>query len=226
MVTRSKATFTETIAPHPQTPAELEHRIRSLSLTDALIAVEWLNAAKGTMARARVLDIRTQLEYVGAMLDSLPKGLSGPKLNELRIRHNALNVDLSRYTFCPVMAYDLSSGVWRYNAIPQNARGREIEVTHQGVTVRVDEAAVVAAFARLAANRELHKVRLCEQCKENWRVSERQIDRFCSQQCREAHYRAQPEFKTRRKKIQKDYRSNQKRKDAKALADVRLSGRS
>lgn len=224
MVTRSKAKFTEAIAPHPKTPTEFEHRIRSLSLTDALIAVEWLNTFKKTKARKRVLQIRDELEQLRAMLNSLkghtlirPEHITKPGqldefefYTEFRERHNKLNETLARYSFCPVMAYDVVSGAWRYNAIPKKARGLEIEIKHQGLKIHVNEASVVAALARLAANGDLHKLRLCAQCRENWRVSEREIDRFCSQRCREAFYRAQPNFTDRRKKIQKDWRENEK----------------
>jgi hypothetical protein len=209
MVTRLKAEFTKAVAP-PLSQA----RIRSLSLTDALIAVEWLNAARGTKGRTHVLGIRTDLEYLGKMADT-----GRASTPEFRQRCNALNELLSHYTFRPVLYYD--AGVWRYNAVPRKGRGRAVEVTHQGVTVQVNEATVVAALARLAANGELSKVRLCEWCKQNYRVSERDIDRFCSRGCQNAHYQARPEFKDRRKKIQKDYRVNKKREDAKALARAR-----
>lgn len=229
MVTRKNVDFTQSIAPHPRTPREFKQRVRSISLTDALIAVEWLNAAKGSADRTRVLGIRADLEHIGKMLASLRNGgLEKAKLNELAIRQNQLNETFSHYTFCPVMAYDAKTGAWRYNAVPKKGSGLELEVTHHGMQVRINEAAVVAALARLAANGELHKVRLCEQCKENWRVSEREIDRFCSAECRQAHYEKRPEFKDRRQEIQRQYRDRQKKEDAKALALVRaqLKGRS
>jgi len=91
------------------------------------------------------------------------------------------------------------------------------------MNILADEAAVATAFCRLATNGELHKVRLCEQCKENWRVSERQIDRFCSRQCRVAADKARTEFKEQRKMIQKNWRINAKRKAAKALRDLRAA---
>lgn len=244
MVTRLKAEFMEAIEPRPKTPTQFEHRLRSLALTDALIAVEWLNAAKGTSARVRVLQIRDDLEQLGGMLDSLHrqrregrakrKGKTtlseadqkeaaqyGELYTQFREGHNKLNEDLSAYSFCPVMVHDVAAGVWRYNAVPRKSRGLQIEITHQGVTVQVNEATVVAALARLAANGEFHKVRLCEQCKEKWRISEREIDRFCSARCRDESYHTRPKFKKLRRKIQKDYRDREKRKDAMAKADVR-----
>jgi hypothetical protein len=253
VVTRSKAEFTEAIAPSPKTPAEFEHRLRSLSLTDALIVVTWLNSAKGS-ARARVLRIRDDLAQLSTMLDSLhqqvltrraqrklmwtPPCAGDVKLHsaadikqaledtELRLqfqqRHSKLNQALRRYSFHPVVLYDAAAGSCRYNSIPNKQSGPQLEITHQGMIVQINEAAAAAALARLAANGQLHKVRRCEQCKKKWRVSEREIDRFCpGKECREKWYRSQPEFTERRKKIQKEWRDRENLKRAKALAQAR-----
>jgi hypothetical protein len=112
------------------------------------------------------------------------------------------------------MACDPPSGVWRYNAVPRKARGQQIEIAHQGITVQVNKAAVVAALTRLAANRELYKVRLCEQCRERWRVSERKMDRFCSPECREGWHTKSPDYSERRQEIQRRYRKKLKLKRA------------
>lgn len=209
--------------------------MRSISYTDALIAAEWLNATKGTKAQRRVLDVRRELEELGATLDSLhqqkqeararQKGrrtpLSQDDMKEaaqyaelhtrFRERHNALNRLLNRYTFVPVLAYDLDTGIWRCNSIPRIVRGRAIQVSDGSVTVEVNEAAVVAALARLAANRELHKARLCEQCRKRWRVSERKMDKFCTAKCREAYYADSPEYLPKKAEAQRRYREQLKR---------------
>lgn len=213
MTTRTNAEFTKEVAP----PLS-QTRMRSLTATDALIAVEWLNAAKGTKTRTHVLGVRTHLEYLVKMADS---GLSGTP--EFRLRCKGLNETLSHYTFRPILFYDADSAVWRYNAIPRKARGPVIEVTRQGVTVQVNEAAVVAALARLTAHGDLRKVRLCEWCKENFRVSEREWDRFCSDRCRNADYQARPAVIARKKKAQKGRREQEKNDNAKALARARAS---
>src|ERR1017187_383320 len=197
-VTRSRARFTREGAALPS-----QARIRSMSAADALMVVEWLNAAKGNAAYRRVLAIRRKLEDLRAMIDSLRQQMQDARARRERLigrqsplspqeveesvqraelrkafreRHNSLNRDLSRYTFCPVMSYDPSYEVWRYNAIPRKPRGPVIEVTLQGITVQVSAATAAAALARLAAQGELHKVRLCEWCKKRWRVSERECD--------------------------------------------------
>src|SRR5580658_3643341 len=97
-------------------------RSRSIALTDAIIAAAWFNAARGSRTRARVLQIRDELETLGTMLDSLQKIEEGrvqlrarrslPSPEELaqmrkdaqlrerfRVRHNALNATLSNYAF-------------------------------------------------------------------------------------------------------------------------------
>jgi hypothetical protein len=63
-VTRSKAQFAKEV-----TPPLSQARIRSLSATDALITVEWLNRAKGTKARTDVLALRQKLEDLGARIN-------------------------------------------------------------------------------------------------------------------------------------------------------------
>lgn len=252
MVTRFKAELTETTGRHAPIRAEFEHRVRSLSLTDAVFAVEWLNATKGTAAQRAVLQIRDELEALGVMLNSLHEQRQnatakrigrpippaqtaefqeavreveefGALQKQFHKRQAALNEPLSNYTFCPVMDCNWSSDEWLYNLVPRKPRGRQIEITYQGRRVQLNAATAAAALSRLAVNRELHKVRLCVKCKENWRVSERAIDRFCSPQCRQAFYEAQPSFKERRRKIQKEWRMRDKDKDARARA--RLKGR-
>ena len=225
MVTRLKPKFTEAKAM-PRLP---KARIRSLALTDALMVVEWLNAdvTQGTAERLEVLRLRDEFEALGAMLQSLHqqctharKGRQFPPTREeieqilryskeynlFRERHNKFTKALTAYPFCPSMTPDILSGNWYYNTVPTDAPGPEITITLEGISSSVNAAAVVMALARLAGNKELHKLRLCEECKKNWRVSERDIDRFCSSRCRELWHKAQPDFKERRKKIQKNYR--------------------
>ena len=222
--------FTQATTPRPRTQTELRRRNRTLSYSDAFIVVAWLNATKGSAAYRRVLAVRQELEELGAMMDSLRqqrretrarnKGrrnlLSQGDVSEavqraesrtrFRERHNALNGLLSGYAFVPAMAYDLDAGIWRCSSIPTATRGRTIEIPDGELTVQINEAAVIAALARLAANRELYKARLCQQCQDRWRVSERQIDRFCSTACRARFRMSQPESRERHARQQREYR--------------------
>ncbi|HUV69757.1 MAG TPA: hypothetical protein VMW15_08870 [Terracidiphilus sp.] len=234
MVTiKQKAGFIEAIAPRPKTQTEMKRRVRSQSSTDAMLTVEWLNAAQRTAAYRRVLMVRGELEELGAMLESLRQQRQAWKnrraksdaeilenlkastsmvslQEQFRQRHNALNVLLARYAHVPALAYSLNSGIWRFGMVPKHPRGPEIKLSDESFNVRVNESTVIAALARLAANHELHKVRLCETCGERWRVSERKIDRFCSQQCRDAFHISSPDYKDRKAANQRKYRESLK----------------
>jgi hypothetical protein len=232
-----KSKFVEALAPRPNTQTEMKRRIRSLSFSDAVIAVEWLNAVPRTAAYRRVTAVRAELEELGAMLVSLrqerqrwkgrrPKSDAEIQENldagrqsvavgeKLRQQHNALNEQLVRYVYVPALAYSLDSGVWRFGMVPKHSRGPEIKVSDEAFDVLVSESIVVAALARLAANRELYKVRLCEQCKEVWRVSLRVIDKFCSPKCRETFHAKSPGYHERKAASQRDYRDGLRRAKA------------
>lgn len=250
MVTKKqKAGFVRVGTPDPKTQTELRHQVRSLLYNDAMLAVEWLNATQRTAAYRRVLNVRRELEELGAMLNSLrereqareqrirthkpleeilkdirehpPSAEDNNALEDIveaflkpqehfRERHNAFNQLIARYTYVPVLDYSPDYGIWRFNAVPKRSRGPKITVSDGYSNTRVDESTVIAALCRLAANRELFKVRLCVQCEKRWRVSEREMDRFCSQRCREAFYAKSPEFRKRKAKNQQKYRDNLK----------------
>lgn len=240
MVTKKmKVGFVEAIAPRPKTQTEMKRRVRSLSSTDATLAVEWLNAAHDTAAYRRVMAVRRELDELGAMHESVRQQRQawksrGPKSGaeihknlpastsmvalqvQFQQRHNALNQQLARYVHVPVFAYSLDSGIWRFGMVPKRPSGPEIvfEDEFERTRVHVSEASVVAALSRLAANRELYKVRLCETCRATWRVSERTIDRFCSQKCRDAFHVHAPDYKERKAANQRKYREGLKRAHA------------
>lgn len=133
------------------------------------------------------------------------------KLREqFRERHNAFNQRIARYTYVPVLDYSPEYGIWRFNAVSKRSHGAKITVNDGYSNIRVDESTVIAAMCRLAANRELFKVRLCAQCEKHWRVSEREMDRFCSQKCRESFYAKSPEFHQRKADNQREYRERLK----------------
>jgi len=238
----SQVKFVSGLAPSPKTLAESKTRNRLLTHSDASIAVEWLNAAKGTGAYRRVLAVRQELEELGAMLEDLTQQRQAagqaakegrprtqqealddyPKLVKLagtneqfRQRYNAFNQLLSRYTFVPALECNLDTGLWRFNTIPKRTRGPELALgdtldesnRNRTVSVRVHEPTVVAALARLAAERELSKVRLCEACRERWRVSLRDMDKFCSDECRIRFHVHSEEGKRRHREAQQRYRS-------------------
>ena len=235
MGTRAKQSgFTSATAPLPETQGGQLRRARNIALTDALLAVQWINKFRGRPAHKRVLDIRQELEDLGRMLGELESGWrDSPKhrrgqtpveiaavsrelaeLGELqerfRERHNALNARLSHYVFAPTMAYSISTSFWAFGMVPKRSRGPHLVIHDGNAEVTVDEASVVSALCRLAANRELGKVRLCAWCEQNWRISERALDRFCSDRCREQFHSHAPEYKGRKAANQKRYRENKR----------------
>jgi hypothetical protein len=214
----------------PKTQTALNKRVRSLSFSDLFLTAEWLKRTAGTQSQTRVLAIRQELEELGLMLDSLQrqkqllkargrpsneqemaadaKGVAerAQLLTQFRERHKALNKLLSGYTFRPALAYSLDTGVWRFTTVPQNTRGAEKEISDGAITVRASEGAVIAALARLASSGRLSKLHLCDYCRERWLISERQMDRFCGAECRQAHYKEQPEYRARKARNQRNYR--------------------
>ena len=210
-----------------KTQTQWTHRdIRSPSFMDAALTVEWLNASEGTAAYRRVLALRTELEALRAELDkpfqpiqwetaTRPTAQSAKHLereNEFTKRHRRLNLLLGGYSFKTALAYNLADHRWWITVIPKNPRGPQIEIEDAiGFRkIRVGEAWVVAALARLAASRELSTVHLCEDCQERWHVALRSIDRFCSGECREHFHTHSDAYRERKRKIQQEYRQRMK----------------
>ena len=235
MVTgKRRIRLADTTAPQPKTGTELRQRIRSQSFSDAVLVVEWLNAAKGTAAYRRVLGVRSELEELRAGMDRVSRewARSGRVIKvrdrardiaELKILDDKLDALLKGYSFRPEMVYSFASGIWALDMVPKNQRGRQVVVHGQGFafmprSVRVSEPIAVLALARLAASRELYKVRLCEMCGDRWRVSERKIDRFCSQKCREEFYAKSPDYHERKAETQRRHRRNRKYAEAHGVA--------
>jgi hypothetical protein len=216
--------------PSPTTQAELKKHIRSQSYTDALMCVEWLNGVRGTAAYSRALRVREEMEGLTEMRDALRGRVE--EIAAFEQRCDALNQLLSRYTYIPAIGYSALFARWRFDMVPKTrpkfgrkslsftitdglvAFGRgpaTPAVEGESVSFVVSEPDVVAALGRLANHRELYKVRLCEQCGERWRLSERAIDKFCSIACREAFYRRDPEFLAKKAQNQQNYRKRMKR---------------
>ena len=169
----------------------------------------WLNATKKSPAHKRVVGLRAEMEYLGAMLESIRQE-KPVNLAEARLRHKKLTQDLARYAFRPAMPCDLETGTWRYLAVAKGASKPIVDITDGRLTVPVSETDVIAALARLAANRELFKAHLCEQCREVWHTAVRKIDRFCSSECRERFRGTNEESRERHARHQREYRERLK----------------
>lgn len=218
--------FNKVTAWPAKTHTQWKHRdIQSPSFLNAAITVEWLNAAKGTVAYRSVLALRAELEALRAELDKPFQAIEWKtakrptkqsaeylqRLNDFTKRHGQLNVLLEKYTFTNRLGYNLTSHDWWLTSIPKNSRGPQITIEKElrGLPkILATEAWVALALASLAANRELSKVHLCENCKKRWHVALRSIDRFCSDECREHFHTDSDAYRDRKRKIQQEYRRN------------------
>jgi hypothetical protein len=221
--------FSKVTALPAKKQTEWKHRdILSPSFLDAAITVEWLNAAKGSPAYRRVLEVRSELEALRAELDKpfqaivwetakRPTTQSVEHLRRQRKfirRHQQLNLLLGKYAFTHVMVYNFTSRDWWVTAIPKNPSGPQIVIEKEVrwlPKIRVSEASVVLALVRLATRHELAKVHLCKQCRECWHVALRSIDQFCSTECREYFHTHSDAYRARKRKIQQDYRDQLRR---------------
>jgi hypothetical protein len=213
--------------PPATTRTESKQRIRSQAYCDAVMAVEWLNASRGTAAYRRVLAVRTELEELQAEIDQLlrvsgtPREGRGPivkvaPLTELLAHHKKFDRRLAKYSFKPELNFSLATHIWGLDMVPKHPRGRQVVVRGQGFArlgfahierrVPVSEPAVIVALARLATKRELAKVHLCVTCKKRWHVALRRIDKFCSAECREYFHVHSDEYRARKRESQREYR--------------------
>jgi len=201
---KQRGHLTEALAPRPKTNTELKRRNRALSLSDAQIAVVWLNATKGSEAYKRIVGLRAEMEYLGSMLNSIRRK-EPVNLAEARLRHKKLTQELSIYPLRPSMPCDLETGTWRFAVVAEAAKEPIVEITDRRLKIPVSETDVVGALGRLAANRELFKARQCKQCRDVWLVAQREMDKFCSKQCREAFRQADEDSRERHARAQRAY---------------------
>ena len=210
------------------------------ALGDADKVVQWLNASKGTTSHDRVVWIRRELEelpsYFATHADAYVDISGGifrlgewprkrrrewPK-EKLRVqrqfhdRHVALNETLEKYVFRPRSTFIMAPRLWMFGMVPdENKRRFKIQIAGETIS----EADAALSLVRLAQTGDLRKVRLCEMCKERWRVAAKRSYRFCSDQCREAFYATSPEYHSRKAANQRKYRETLKRNEA-ALGDL------
>jgi hypothetical protein len=202
---------------------------RQLGLNDATKVVQWLNAAKGAASYERVVQIRSELEelprdfarnaaaYVHVSGRRTQFGIANnedwpqKKLKvqrQLHNRHAALNEAFHKYVFRPRATYVLAARAWVFGMVPdENKRWFQMKIGYQTIS----EADAVISLVRLAETGDLGKVRLCEMCKERWRVAAKRSYRFCSDECRETFYAKAPDYHSRKAANQRRYRESVKR---------------
>jgi len=223
--------------PLPQLRAKQDEReYKRLLRNDAQVAVLILNASHGTAAHERIVTILRELEELHAGTGELkridreiveemrPQGANGPGragtkrhmelaaqyksvFESLNTLHVGLNDRLARYAFRPSVSYTVNSDDWHFGLVPDS--NRRLFQTKIG-QFTVTEADAIMSLVRLDASGELSKVRLCEECGKRWRVSERKIDRFCSDKCRDTFHAKSPEYHTRKAANQQRYREKLK----------------
>lgn len=222
-----------------------------LNLSDASIAVQWLNTAKdakATRSYQRVASVRRQLEEFRslrailqeygtdsrawkkaarkqerqrALVNAGTKGLTvtfpaidydAPAYRRIHRRaerlHSDINEALCKYAFRPRVTYFVAGDVWRSGMVPDdNSRWFEMKI---GGWTTVSEADAVLCLVRLDLTGEVGQVRLCETCRDRWRVAAKSNYRFCSSDCRSAFYAKQPNYHARKAANQRKYRRNLK----------------
>ncbi|MGB8481729.1 MAG: hypothetical protein WCE63_23245 [Acidobacteriaceae bacterium] len=224
-----------------------EREYKRLLRNDAEIAVLCLNASQGTPAHERLRSIRVDLEELRAgtlelnridkeiHAEMFPQGRDAPgragtprhielaaqmkvlweQANQL---HIALNERLAGYSFRPCVSYTLVFDEWRLGLVPDAIPGSfQVKLGRFTAT----EADAVMSMVRLDANGELGQVRLCPQCKKIYRVSLREMDRFCGSVCQLAHQAADPKHLERKAKNQAKHRAREKQKAVEAIAIAR-----
>jgi hypothetical protein len=217
--------------PIPRLSLPSAQEARRLGLGDAAKVVQWLNASRGTASHERVLLIRRELEalpsefvnhasaYVHVSRGAIQLGEAGggwPKEKlkmqmRIRKRHVALNKALKKYVFRPRATYLIADQAWVFGFVPdENKRWFEMQIGDETIS----EGDAVMSLVRLAEIGDLGRVRLCEMCKERWRVAAKRNYRFCSDQCREAFYAKAPEYHSRKAASQRKYREKLKRMQA------------
>ena len=187
--------------PIPRLGAQSEWVASHLALRDADRVVRWLNASNGTASHDRVLRIRRELEelpsefatHAGAYMHisggvcrigepPREKRRDWPKeklkvQRQLHNRHVALNEALKKYVFRPRVTYIIAGHAWIFGMVPdENRRWFRMRIGDETIS----EADAVISLVRLAETGELGKIRLCDMCKECWRVAAKSHYRLCS----------------------------------------------
>lgn len=173
-------------------------RLYTTEAGDARMAATWLNAAVRTAAGKRILALRDDLAALLRLLEP------GRALYLQRAGLPSLNARLERYLFSPALMFDPQTDQFQTSTLPRNNSGPKAMLGD----IEVCESTVAAALVRLAAQRRLEMLHLCDSCGAAWHVAARSIDRFCSTRCRDAWHARSPEGVQRRREIQRRYRQN------------------
>jgi hypothetical protein len=201
---------------------------------DRAVVPEWLNAARDTESYMRVLHLMGEIRDVADEMDRMrwwatttePRSKAMKKHGrELDRRHDGINQSLERYVFSPVLQRVIGGKRWMLSMFvvakdrgdeyvfsrvvdrkEVNADGRVVSERHLEHTI--GEGDVVLRILNLAAASELERVQPCGKCYK-WFYAGRSHQRFCSEECRVAHYSSSPKYKKSRKEYMRRYRAKE-----------------
>lgn len=215
------------LIPKSDTKSERAKETRQLALSDADIAVQWLNASKGTRSYDRVVFIRRELEALQSewadhsfgpppWLRPITPGVNNAdefwkEHRQLEQRHHALNHLLGRYIFRPRVTHSVYIGTWHFGMVPDdNRKCFQMKIGDRTIA----EADAVMAMVRLDSAGDLSQVHLCEMCDRKWHVAAKRSYRFCSDACRTEFYANSPNYHEKKADIQRRYRARLKEREA------------
>jgi hypothetical protein len=216
-------------SPKSDTKVERAKETRQLTLSDAELTVQWLNASRGTRSHDRVVFIRRELEALQSEWTDHSFGPPPwqrpitPGVNnadefwkehrQLEVRHHSLNEVLGRYIFRPRITLSVYENTWHFGMVPDdNRKSFQIKIGARTIA----EADAVMTLVRLDSTGDLRQVHLCKMCRQTWFVAAKRSYQFCSNACRTGFYASSPGYHEKKADIQRRYRTRLKKREARA----------
>jgi hypothetical protein len=214
-------------SPKSETRFKRAREVRQLALSDAEIAVQWLNASKGTRSHDRVVFIRRELEALPSEWADHSFGPPPwerpikPGVNnadefrkehrQLEERHHWLNKVLVRYIFRPRVTHSVYAGTWHFGMVPDDRKCFQMTIGDRTIA----EADAVMAMMRLDSTGDLRQIHLCRMCSQKWHVAAKRGYQFCSDACRTEFYASSPNYHQKKADTQRRYRARLKERESK-----------
>ena len=137
-------------------------------------------------------------------------------MHRLRKQHSLVNKMLARYSLKP-QVLDWIGGGLSHNLFSRHTRGDfSLSFDDPRGRLLITEGTVISSLLEIAKTGNMWRVRLCEYCKQRWRVSQRPRDRFHEDKCRIAFYNSRPEARKKHVVSQQKYRTSAAEKAAAA----------
>jgi hypothetical protein len=215
---------------------------------DGVVLSGWLNAAKGSDAHRRIVEIVRLIEAttksnnearaIGAYRPR-PYPAKFPeeqkaKLREVDALYSQLQSVLARYVYRTNLALGSLDSSWllNFNGPQQDgdfvwenelksSSSKAAQVIPPFATYRVLESDAALAALRLAERGLIDRIRLCATCAEKWIFANHKNYTFCSKPCREKSFRDNPEYLKRKKDQMRKYRELARKRDTAAVESIR-----